>query len=148
MTASSSASDGVSSATNTRTRLLTMVFDAANLYFEDGRAQEAISICERVMKSDPSNAEAPALLGDIYADQGRVDLALMNYERAVRRQPHNLLYRQKWEELKSGSGGLQPAPGARNPKAAKAAGCGAKVFLWFFLIATAVTPFVIFVLGE
>jgi curved DNA-binding protein CbpA len=143
-----STNESASSATNTRTRLLTMVFDAANLYFEDGRVEEAISICERVMKSDPSNAEAPALLGDIYADQGRIDLALMNYERAVRRQPHNLLYRQKWDELKSGSGGLQTGSNTKNPKAAKAGGCGGQLFVWVFLFVTALTPLVIYILGE
>ena len=86
---------------NPRTRLLTMVFEAAELYFFHGRAQEAIEMCNRVMQFDARNAEAPALLGDIYAEQGRKDVAVLMYERAVRNQPDNALYRQKWEQLKT-----------------------------------------------
>jgi curved DNA-binding protein CbpA len=82
-----------------RTRLLTMVFEAAELYFFQGRAEEAIEICGRVMKADAHNAEAPALLGDIYAEQGRRDIALQMYQMAVRNQPHNVLYQQKLTAL-------------------------------------------------
>lgn len=125
-----------SSATNPRTRLLTMVFEAANLYFEDGRAAEAIAICERVMKNDPSNAEAPALLGDIYADQGKTDLAVMMYERAMRRRPDNLSYRQKYESLRN------PDAAPKAPGGKTKSGCGATVMFWFFI--TAATSFVIY----
>ncbi|HEY0074577.1 MAG TPA: DnaJ domain-containing protein [Abditibacteriaceae bacterium] len=132
-----------SSSTNPRTRLLTMVFEAANLYFENGRAGEAIAICERVMKSDASNAEAPALLGDIYADQGKNDLALAMYERAMRRRPDNLSYRQKYESLK----GSVPANGAAKGKPkAKSLGCGPKVLFWLFVVA--LTPVLIELLAQ
>ncbi|MDF2440293.1 MAG: molecular chaperone DnaJ [Abditibacteriota bacterium] len=87
---------------NARTRLLTMVFDAAQLYHVEGRAEEAIRVCNNVMKADPTNAEAVVLLGDIYAEQNRKDVALAMYERAVRLQPNNLLYRQKWNKLRHG----------------------------------------------
>lgn len=138
--------DMVSGATNTRARLLTMVFDAANLYFEDGRAPEAIAICERVMKADASNAEAPALLGDIYTDKGRNDLALLNYERAVRLQPHNLLYRQKWEGAKQPNS-QNASQGKGKPIRAAKGGCGGKAALWVFVIITAATPFLILYFG-
>ena len=132
-----------SSSTNPRTRLLTMVFEAANLYFEDGRAAEAIAICERVMKSDASNAEAPALLGDIYADQGKTDLALAMYERALRRRPDNLSYRQKYEALKGNS----PSNGASKSKPkTKSSGCGPKVLFWLFIVA--LTPFLLELLAQ
>ena len=132
-----------SSSTNPRTRLLTMVFEAANLYFEDGRANEAIAICERVMKSDASNAEAPALLGDIYADQGKPDLAIAMYERALRRRPDNLSYRQKYESLK----GASASNGASKSKAkSKSVGCGPKVLFWLFLVA--LTPFLLELLAQ
>ncbi|HEX8549967.1 MAG TPA: DnaJ domain-containing protein [Abditibacteriaceae bacterium] len=97
----------------TRTRLLTMVFEAAELYFFQGRAEDAIDICNRVMKADPHNAEAPALLGDIYAEQGRRDVAVQMYQTAVRNQPNNALYRQKLEAL----GGQSEAPAAAAPSA-------------------------------
>ena len=140
--------DMMSGATNTRARLLTMVFDAANLYFEDGRAPEAIAICERVMKADASNAEAPALLGDIYTDKGRNDLALLNYERAVRLQPHNLLYRQKWEGAKQPNSHGAPQGKAKPVRAAKGGGCGGKAAMWLFLLVTAATPFLILYFGD
>ncbi len=82
-----------------RSRLLTQVFEAAELYFFYGKAGEAIGLCRKVLGQDPQNAEAHALLGDIYADQGRFDVAVFMYERAVQSQPNNALYRQKWEAL-------------------------------------------------
>jgi hypothetical protein len=87
--------------------MLTMVFEAAELYFFQGRAQEAIDMCTRVMKYDPHNAEAPALLGDIYAEQGRHDIAISMYQTAVRNQPKNMLYRQKLDAL---GGAAQAGP--------------------------------------
>jgi tetratricopeptide (TPR) repeat protein len=75
-----------------------MVFEAAQLYHVEGRADEAIRVCNQVMKADPTNAEAAALLGDIYAEQDRKDVALAMYEKAMRLQPNNLLYRQKWDK--------------------------------------------------
>lgn len=104
---------------NARTRLLTMVFDAAQLYHVEGRADEAIRVCNNVMKADPTNAEAVVLLGDIYAQQDRKDVALAMYERAVRLQPNNLLYRQKWDKLRHGEEPVAPPSvaraGAANP---------------------------------
>jgi tetratricopeptide (TPR) repeat protein len=79
-----------------------MVFEAAQLYHVEGRADEAIRVCNQVMKADPTNAEAVALLGDIYAEQDRRDVALAMYEKAMRLQPNNLLYRQKWDKLRHG----------------------------------------------
>jgi curved DNA-binding protein CbpA len=90
---------------NPRTRTLTMVFEAAELYFFHGRAAEAIEICNQVLQIDARNAEAAALLGDIFAEQGRRGAAIAMYERAVRSQPDNALYRQKWEALRAGAPG-------------------------------------------
>jgi curved DNA-binding protein CbpA len=87
------------SSSSPRTRLLTQVFEAAELYFFYGRAGEAMTICRRVLSQDAANSEAYALLGDIYADQGRRDVAVFMYERAVSHAPTNLMYRQKWEAL-------------------------------------------------
>lgn len=122
-TASRNAARGSSRSANPRTRMLTLVFEAAELYFFHGRAQEAIEICNRVMKFDPKNAEAPALLGDIYAEQGRKDIAVLMYERAVRNQPDNALYRQKWDALRqSVAGTRQGVSSAAAASAAAAAG--------------------------
>ncbi len=93
---------------DTRSRLLTQVFEAAELYFFYGKAGEAIGLCRRVLSQDPNNAEAHALLGDIYADQGRFDVAVFMFERAVQSQPQNTLYRQKWQALSSKVNGFSP----------------------------------------
>lgn len=87
-------------AVNPRTRLLTMVFDAAQLYYVEGRSEEAIRVINQVLRADPTNAEAAVLLGDIHAQQNNKSMALSMYERAVRLQPANLLYRQKLEGLR------------------------------------------------
>ena len=96
---------------DTRSRLLTQVFEAAELYFFHGRVGEAIGVCRRVLQQDPSNAEAHALMGDMYADQGRLDVAVFHYEQAVRSQPNNVLYRKKWQSL---SGHATPDFATRN----------------------------------
>ena len=91
---------------NPRTRLLTMVFEAAQLFFVEKRDGEAIAMCHRVLQSDPRNPEAAALLGDIYLAQERKDLALLMFERAMRAQPTNRLYKKKWDALRRG----EPVP--------------------------------------
>lgn len=99
---------------NPRTRLLGMVFDAQAAYFE-GRLEEAISICNRVTSSDPTNAEASHLLGEIYESTGRLDLAVLCYEKAMRSQPGNSLYRHKWENLKDKVKREPPPPPVGSP---------------------------------
>jgi curved DNA-binding protein CbpA len=145
-------------ASNPRTRLLVMVNEAAQLYQQEGNLDAAISLCSRVLKSDPKNAEAAGLLGDIYVKQGRHDIALLMYKRAMQSQPNMLLYRQKWESLQQkvspestpaapASGGVttpvtpppppvKPAspspPVALTPKAAASSqgtGCGTSILL-------------------
>lgn len=105
---------------NPRTRLLNMVFEAAQLYFFQERASDAIEMCKRVLKIDPKNAEAAALLGDIYLAQDRKDLALLMFEQAMRAQPSNLLYRQKWNAMRRGEP-VPASPFARPPAPSEAA---------------------------
>ncbi len=106
---------------NPRTRLLAMVFDAAQLYHVEGRAEEAARVCQNVLRADPTSAEAAVLLADIYAAQNQRAAALDLLERALRLQPSNALYRSKWEALRhaasadtrSSSSGPAPPPAAR-----------------------------------
>lgn len=101
---------------NPRTRLLAMVFDAAQMYHVEGRPEEAARVCQQVLRADPTNAEAAVLLADIYAAQNQRAAALDLLERALRLQPANVLYRSKWEalrhEAKGGSPGEDPSPDA------------------------------------
>lgn len=84
----------------TPSRLLSMVFEAAELYFFHGRAAEAIAMCESVLVIDAHHAEAFALLGDIYEDQNQHDTASQMYARAVQSQPANAMYRRKLDDLR------------------------------------------------
>lgn len=90
---------------NPRTRLLAMVFDAAQMYHVEGRPDEAARVCQQVLRADPTNAEAAVLLADIYAAQNRRAAALDLLERALRLQPANAMYRSKWEALRRASEG-------------------------------------------
>ena len=84
----------------TPSRLLSMVFEAAELYFFHGRAAEAIAMCESVLFLDANHAEAFALLGDIYEDQNQRATAIQMYARAVQSQPSNAMYRRKLGDLR------------------------------------------------
>lgn len=84
---------------NPRARLLNQVNEAAALYFREGKAEEAINLCQRVLKADSRNVEAILLLGDIFASQGNVDVALVMYDKVLLMQPNNLLVRRKREAL-------------------------------------------------
>ena len=96
-----------------RTRLLTMVFEA-NLKFFQGHTEEAMEMCNQVVKADPNNAEAAALLGDIQKEMKRPDAALLWYERAARLQPENSLYKQKWEAMRQSVKDPNPPPSANS----------------------------------
>lgn len=84
----------------TPSRLLSMVFEAAELYFFHGRAAEAITMCESVLHLDADHAEAYALLGDIHEDQNQHETAAQMYARAVQSQPSNTMYRRKLDDLR------------------------------------------------
>jgi curved DNA-binding protein CbpA len=105
---------------NPRTRLLAMVFDAAQLYHVEGKAEEAARVCQSVLRSDPTNAEAAVLLADIYAGQNRRDAALTLLERAMRLQPSNVLYRSKWEALRHAVGAASPSAAPAPPPSGSA----------------------------
>jgi curved DNA-binding protein CbpA len=100
---------GTSRTTNARSRLLTMVFEAQMQFFQ-GNVEDAIEMANNVVKMDPTNAEAAALLGDIHLKQGKEDMALLWFERAMRYQPGNSLYKQKWESLRQKVAAAPPPP--------------------------------------
>ena len=97
---------GASAQNSPRARLLNHVNEAAQLYFRDGQADDAISLCHRVLKADSKNFEATVLLGEIYAAQNKPDKALVMFERAQILQPNNILVARKREALRSS----QPVP--------------------------------------
>ena len=52
-----------------------------------GRADEAIAVCRTGLKEDSESAVGHSLLGDLYAQQARYDLAVTEYERALKIDP-------------------------------------------------------------
>ncbi len=95
--------------TNSKSRLLGQVNEAAQLYFREGRADDAISLCQRVLKTDSRNLEATILLGDIYSSQGSLDRALILFERALLLQPNNVLVRRKRDSLRPPAPRMDPS---------------------------------------
>ncbi len=73
----------------------------ANLLRMKGRYEEAVDVCLGILKRYPSNETAHALLGDIYADQGKLDDAIQWYELLVDLAPNNAFYRAKLDNLRS-----------------------------------------------
>jgi tetratricopeptide (TPR) repeat protein len=82
----------------------------ANLLRIKGRYEEAVEVCLSILKRYPSNETAHALLGDIYADQGKLDDAIQWYELLVDLSPHNALYRAKLDNLRSLQAAQQSPP--------------------------------------
>jgi tetratricopeptide (TPR) repeat protein len=87
----------------------------ANLLRIKGRYEEAVEVCLSILKRYPSNETAHALLGDIYADQGKLDDAIQWYELLVDLSPHNALYRAKLDNLRSLQAAQQSPPATTTP---------------------------------
>ena len=73
----------------------------ANLLRMQGRYEEAIEVCRRIMGRFPSNETVHALLGDIYADQGKLEDAIQWYELLVELAPTNVHYTAKLHNLRT-----------------------------------------------
>jgi tetratricopeptide (TPR) repeat protein len=95
--------------------LLDKALETARRSFAESSHAEAIAICRWVLQVEPKNAPAAALLGDIFMQQGRRDMALLMYGRAVLNQPNNPVYRWKLDSLR------RPTPAA-SATASKAQG--------------------------
>jgi hypothetical protein len=67
----------------------------ANLLKIKRKFVEAISVCAEVLRNNPENAAAHALLGDIYFDQQNFREALGWYKLAVKLEPLNENYKKK-----------------------------------------------------
>jgi hypothetical protein len=87
----------------------------ANLLRMKGRYEEAVEVCLGILKRYPSNETAHALLGDIYADQGKLADAIQWYELLVDLAPNNALYRAKLDNLRSLQAAQQSPPAAMTP---------------------------------
>lgn len=70
----------------------------ANVFRLKKEFEKAIDTCIQVLKSDPANATAHSLLGDIYREQGKIEDALRWYQMALELKP-NPTDRKKLAEL-------------------------------------------------
>lgn len=73
----------------------------ANLLRMQGNYEEAIEVCRRILGRFPSNETVHALLGDIYADQGKYEEAIQWYELLVELAPGNAHYLAKLHNLRA-----------------------------------------------
>jgi len=90
----------------------------ANLLRMQGRYEEAIEICRRIMGRFPSNETVHALLGDIYADQGNLEDAIQWYELLVELAPTNVHYNAKLHQLRAmHAAQVAPPPPVPEPEA-------------------------------
>lgn len=87
----------------------------ANLLRIQGRYEEAIEVCRRILGRFPSNETVHALLGDIYADQGKLDDAIQWYELLVELAPQNMHYSAKLHHLRA-LRAAQSAPALPTPE--------------------------------
>lgn len=60
----------------------------ANLHRVRGEWSEAVDVCVRVLRANPSNVDAHSLLGDIHRDQGAIDDAIQWYRMAADLKPN------------------------------------------------------------
>jgi len=90
----------------------------ANLLRMQGKYEEAIEICRRIIGRFPSNETVHALLGDIYADQGNLDEAIRWYELLVELAPTNVHYSAKLHNLRAmRAAQVAPPPPVPEPEA-------------------------------
>ena len=85
--------------------------EAARLFGQEGRAGDAIAICQNVLRVDGRNVPARELLGDFYLRLGREDRALPLWEQALMLQPDNATLRRKFNALQP----HQPRPYSPHP---------------------------------
>ncbi|MCS7209388.1 MAG: tetratricopeptide repeat protein [Fimbriimonadales bacterium] len=89
----------------------------ANLLRMQGKYDEAVEVCRRILGRFPSNETVHALLGDIYADQGKLEDAIQWYELLAELAPGNVRYTAKLHQLRAlHAAQVAPPPPAPAPE--------------------------------
>lgn len=83
-------------------RLMTKVSLAARVWHRDGNARAAIEMCRAVLLADGRNVPARELLSEIFATQGRLEIAVMMLDQAIQIAPDDLFLRRKRDHLERG----------------------------------------------
>lgn len=107
---SASSASSKAQAAAQRNQFIEKTVETARRSLADGNTDEAIAICRWVLKVEPKSAAAAALLGDIFAQQGQRDMAMMMYGRASLNQPANPVYRWKLDNLRRPATAHNAAP--------------------------------------
>ncbi len=88
------------------------VLGRANAAYMGGDRITTHKLSMEVLRADPNNAEAHALLGDVYADQGRRPDALNEYRTAQRAGDTRVSLQAKIKRMEGLVGSTQAAPSA------------------------------------
>ncbi len=83
-------------------RLMTKVTLATRVWHRDGNARTAIEVCRAVLLADGRNVPARELLSEIFASQGRLEIAVMMLDQAIQIAPDDLFLRRKRDHLERG----------------------------------------------
>jgi tetratricopeptide (TPR) repeat protein len=83
------------------------LFGLANLVFQAGKYDEAIALCEGLLRTNPGNPRVPLLLADSFMNNGHADLAVLVLEQHILSEPTSV---QAYEML----GSAQLAVGSYN----------------------------------
>jgi len=83
-------------------RLMTKVTLATRVWQRDGNARTAIEMCRAVLLADGRNVPARELLSEIFASQGRLEIAVMMLDQAIQIAPDDLFLRRKRDHLERG----------------------------------------------
>lgn len=80
-------------------RLMRKVTLASRLWHRDGNAKVAIDMCRAVLLHDGRNVPARELLSEIFASQGRLEIAVMMLDQAIQIAPDDLFLRRKRDHI-------------------------------------------------
>lgn len=80
-------------------RLIRRVTLASRLWRRDGNAKSAVEICRAVLLADGRNVPARELLSEIFASQGRLEIAVMMLDQAIQITPDDQFLRRKRDHL-------------------------------------------------
>ena len=67
------------------------ILDQAEEALDDGDAEEALALCERVLRTAPDHAGALFLVGDAMRQLGDLESAIARYQRVTQLEPHHSL---------------------------------------------------------
>ena len=83
---------------------------ASQLFHRENRADEAAAMCRSVLLADGRNVAARELLGEIFAQQGRFEHALMMFDQAIQIAPTDRMLRRKRSHLQKTQASLYFTP--------------------------------------